>query len=348
MIEYKLSEIVAKFGGVLEGADCLISGIAPTDLASTEQITFITDDKYKNDLEICNAAAVILSNKHAQSTKLPKIITDNPYLYFSFVSNLFNPAKLLPRGIKDTAKIDESTEIGPDAAISDYVVIGRNSKLGARCQVYSGVVIGDNVLIGQNVLIYPNVTIYDNVKLGDDCVIHAGTVIGSDGFGYAPDSKKHYNKIPQIGGVIIGNKVEIGANTTIDCGTLAPTIIEDGVIIDNLVQIAHNVKIGAHSAVAANVGISGSTIVGKHCTLAGGVGLTGHIELCDHTVIGGATNIGKSISKPDLYMGVYPASSYKDWAKSAVHVKNLSVMQQRIKDLEEKLHKLLEGNSAND
>ena len=320
-MQYKLSDIVAKFGGRLEGNDCIVSGIASTNLATLSQITFITDDKYKNDLHDCNAAAIILNEKHASSTNLPKIITDNPYLYFSFVSNLFNPAKQLPIDIKDTARIDKTSTIGDNSAISDYVVIGKNTKLGRNCQIYSNVVLGDNVVIGDNAKIYPNVTIYDNVTIGNDTTIHAGTVIGSDGFGYAPDAKKHYNKIPQIGGVIIGNKVEIGANTTIDCGAMEPTIIEDGVIIDNLVQIAHNVKIGAHSAIAANVGIAGSTKIGRHCTLAGGVGLTGHIELCDHTVIGGATNIGRSITTPDLYMGVYPAMPYKEYAKTAVQLK---------------------------
>lgn len=342
MQEYKLSDIVAKFGGVLLGNDCVISGIASTNLATSKQITFVTDDKYKNSLQNCNAAAIILHEKYSANTNIPKIVTDNPYLYFSLVSQLFNPPKQLPLGIKNSARIDQTAIIGDNCAISEYVIIGKNTKLGMNCQIYPHVVIGENVTLGNNVKIYPNVTIYDNVTIGNDTTLHAGSVIGSDGFGYAPDAKKHYNKIPQIGGVIIGNKVEIGANTAIDCGTMEPTIIEDGVIIDNLVQIAHNVKLGAHSAVAANVGVSGSTKIGKYCTLAGGVGITGHIEICDYTVIGGATNVGKSITKPDLYMGIYPAMPYKEWAKTAVNVKNLSTLQQRIKDLEEKIALIVE------
>lgn len=343
MQNYKLSDIVAKFGGRLDGNDCIVSGIASTDIATNSQITFITDDKYKHTLEGCMASAIILSDKHATYTDLPKIITENPYLYFSQVSNLFNPAKILVTEIKHTAIIDKSATIADNAAISDYVVIGKNTKIGKNCQIYSNVVIGDNVIIGDNIKLYPHVTIYDNVTIGNNCTIHSNSVIGSDGFGYAPDAKKEYHKIPQIGGVVIGNKVEIGANTTIDCGAMGPTIIEDGVIIDNLVQIAHNVKIGAHTAIAANVGIAGSTKIGKYCTLAGGVGITGHIEICDYAVVGGASNIGKSITKPDLYFGVYPAAPYKEWAKTAVNLKNLNQMLQRIKNLEEKIAKLTES-----
>jgi UDP-3-O-[3-hydroxymyristoyl] glucosamine N-acyltransferase len=348
MQQYKLSEIVAKFGGKIVGNDVVITDISTLNTANSNQITFITDDKYKNELPNCKASAIIISEKHADKINISKIITDNPYLYFSLVSNLFNPAKVLAVGVKSSVVIGSNTIIPESSAISDNVVIGQNTTIGQNIQIYANVVIGDNVTIGDNVKLYPNITIYDNVKIGNNTTIHAGTVVGSDGFGYAPDKNKHWNKIPQIGGVVIGNKVEIGANTTIDSGAMEPTVIEDGVIIDNLVQVAHNVKIGAHSAIAACVGIAGSTKIGKYCTLAGGAGLTGHIDICDHTVIGGATNIGKSITKPDLYFGVYPATTYKDWAKSAVGLKNITTMQQRIRDLEDKITKLIERDVTND
>lgn len=347
MQQYKLSELVERFGGYLVGEDRYICGISSTDIATNEQITFLTDDKYKVHLQECRAGAIILAEKNMSLTSISKIITDNPYLYFSQVSTLFYPAKTLEIGVRKTAVIDPSTTIGSDAAILDNVVIGKNCCIGNNCQIYPNVVIGDNVVIGNNVKIYPNVTIYAKVKIGDSCTFHSGCVIGSDGFGYAKDNRKEYHKIPQVGGVIIGNKVEIGANTTIDCGAIEPTIIADGVIIDNLVQVGHNVKIGKHSAIAANVGIAGSTTIGNYCTLAGGAGINGHIDICDHAVVGGSSNILKSITKPDLYFGIYPAMPYKEWATSAVNLKNLSKLQQKVKDLE-MIIKNLQERSTND
>lgn len=340
-MQYRLSELVAKFGGVLDGEDIVVSGIAPTNLAASGQITFITDAKYKKDLLNCQASAIILNSDNKDSTSLPKIISDNPYLYFSYVSNLFHPAKRLPQGVKASVKFGDNVVFGEGCSVADNVVIGNNVTLGKNSQIYPNVVLSDDVTLGDNVILYANVTIYSNVKIGHDSIIHSGVVLGADGFGYASDNNKHWHKIPQVGGVIIGNKVEIGANTTIDSGALEPTIIEDGVIIDNLVQIAHNVRIGAHSAIAGCVGIAGSTKVGKHCTLGGGSGLNGHIELCDYTVIGGATNMGRSTTTPGLYFGVYPATSYKEWAKSVVYLKNMGQMQQKIKELETKIEELV-------
>ncbi len=346
-MEIKLSELINKFGGSLVGKDLIVSGVAPTNLASQGQITFLTESKYKKDL--CNtlASAIIIAEKDAEDVTISKIITDNPYWYFSKVSQLFNPRRLVKLGIKPTVICDDDVQIGDSPAIADYVVIGKNSKVGKNSQIHPHVVIGENVAIGDNITIYPNVTIYDNVTIGDNCVLHSGVVVGSDGFGNAPDNKKQWSRIPQIGGVVIGNCVEIGANTTIDCGTFTPTIIHDGVVIDNLVQIAHNVEIGAYSGVAACVGIAGSAKIGKHCQLAGGCGITGHVEIADYTVIGGATGISKSITKPDLYMGAYPFSAYKDYAKNAVHLKNLHGMHLRIKELEHKTAHITGENDDN-
>ncbi|MFN7095149.1 MAG: UDP-3-O-(3-hydroxymyristoyl)glucosamine N-acyltransferase, partial [Burkholderiales bacterium] len=345
-MNYLLSEIVTKLGGQVVGEDILISGIAPTNLASPGWITFIADKKYKKDLASCRASAIILSEADATelaatSLAMSKIICDNPYLYFSQVSRLFHPKKQLPLGIKATAILGDKTIMGNDCTVLDYVVIGSNSKIGNRCQIYPHVVIGDNVTIGDDVVIHANVTIYDNVTIGNQCEFHSGVIIGADGFGYAPDKHKHWHKIPQVGGVIIGDKVEVGANTTIDCGALGPTIIEDGVIIDNLVQIAHNVKIGAHTAIAATAAIAGSSTIGKFCTLAGGCAISGHVEICDHSVIGGMTGISKSITKPDLYMGAYPFSTYKDYAKNAVQLRKLSEMAQKLKSLEQQVKQLM-------
>jgi UDP-3-O-[3-hydroxymyristoyl] glucosamine N-acyltransferase len=343
--EYRLSEIVAALGGKLDGPDVLVSAIAQTDKAKAGELTFLTDKKYIKTLPNCQASAIIISDKDANTLNLsiPKIISDNPYLYYSRVVDLFHPKPRMSVGIKDTVKISKNTSIGKNAAIGDYVVIGENSHIGDNCQIHSGVVIGDNVFIGNDAIIYPKVVIYSAVKIGNNCSLQSGCIIGSDGFGYAPDANRHWHKIPQVGGVVIGNDVEVGANTTIDSGALGPTIIEDGVKIDNLVQIAHNVKLGAHTAIAAQAGIAGGTTIGKYCQIAGAAGITGHVTIADYTVIGGASNVSKDITVADIYSSGIPAFQYKEWAKIMVYMRNWSDTQDRIKKLEHGLSACLEN-----
>jgi UDP-3-O-[3-hydroxymyristoyl] glucosamine N-acyltransferase len=341
MREYKLSELVARFGGELIGDDIMVSGVAPTNLAKLGQLTFLADAKYKKDLLTTTASAVVLLAKDAENvTNLPQVINNNPYWFFSKVSQLFNPRRLLKNGIMASVVMGEMVDVGENPSIADYVVVGDNVVIGNNCQIHSHVVLGNNIKIGENVTIYPNVTIYDNITIGDNCVLHSGAVIGADGFGNAQGNDKSFTRIPQIGGVIIGNDVDIGANTTVDCGTFSPTIIEDGVKIDNLVQIAHNVVIGAYTGIAACVGIAGSTQIGKYCQLGGGCLITGHIKIADHTVIGAATGVSKSVTKPDLYFSAYPFSTLKEWARNAVHVKNLHSMYQRLRELEKKFENI--------
>lgn len=339
-MEFKLSELIAKFGGKLVGNDVTISKIAPTNLAKNGHITFLSDSKFKKAINECAASAIIIKEKDGTDIDIPKIITDNPYFYFSQVSNLFNPRRKIISGIAKSAYIDESSSVGINAAISHNVVIGANVKIGANSQIFPNVVIGDNIIIGDNITIYPNATIYDGVTIGDNCVLHSGSVIGSDGFGNAKDAKLQYHRIPQIGGVIIGNNVEIGANTTIDCGTFEPTIIEDGARIDNLVQIAHNVKVGAHTGIAATAGVAGTTKIGKYCMIAGNVGIADHVEICDHTVIGGGSNVGKNITKPGLYSSGMVAMDYKEWAKTFIHIRNLDKTVTKVKDMQNRLNEL--------
>ncbi len=342
-MKYKLSEIVAKLGGYVDGEDITVSGISSIDKAKVGYITYLTDEKYIKYLDKCEASAIIINKRILDKIdkKISKIICDDSNIYFINVIRLFYPEKRLNVGVKNTALIDKSCIIGNNAAIEDNIIIGINTKIGDNCQIYPNVFIGDNVVIGDDVVIYPNVVIHDNVTIGNSCTFQSGCVIGSEGFGNVQDSKKKWHKKPQIGGVLIGNNVNVGANSTIDCGSMDLTIIEDGVIIDNLVQIAHNVKVGAYTAIAACVGIAGSTKIGKFCQLAGGCGITGHIEIADYTIIGGLTGIGKSIKEPGLYMGAYPFANYKDYAKNAIHIKQLHDMYGRLKFLESKISKLL-------
>ncbi|MEN9945947.1 MAG: UDP-3-O-(3-hydroxymyristoyl)glucosamine N-acyltransferase [Pseudomonadota bacterium] len=346
-MQYKLSELITRFGGQLIGEDVLVNAIAPTDLATAGQITFLSDSKYKKALSNCQASAIILRQEDASNLTIPHIITDNPYYYFSQVSNLFNPRRKLANKIASSAIIEPTTQLGINPAISHHVVIGDNCLIGDNCQIFAGVVIGENVKLGDNIIIYPNVTIYDNVTIGDDCVLHSGCVIGSDGFGNAQDAKRNYHRIPQIGGVIIGNRVEIGANTTVDCGTFTPTIIKDGARIDNLVQIAHNVEIGSNTGIAAHVGIAGNSKIGNYCMLGGNAGIADHVEICDFTVIGASTNVGKNITKPALYSCAMTGIEYRDWAKIFVSLKNIEKTNQNIRELKTKFAEL-EGQINHD
>lgn len=337
---YKLSQLIDLFGGKLEGADIEVHDIAPTNLANETQITFLSDSKYKKYLLDCKAAAIIISEADASDINIPKIITPNPYYYFSQVSNLFHPRRKIAFGIAKSAFISDSAKLGSNPAIAHNVVIGDNVIIGNNCQIFANTVIGNDVVIGDNVTIYPNVTIYDKVSIGNDCVFHSGCAIGSDGFGNAKDEKHQYHRIPQIGGVKIGNRVEIGSNTTIDCGTFEPTIIEDGVRIDNLVQIAHNVKIGAHTGIASQVGIAGNSKIGRHCMLAGNAGIADHVSICDFTVIGASSNVGKDITKPALYSNGMTAMEYRDWAKIFVHIRNLDKLNTKVRDLQANFDKI--------
>ena len=340
MPTYKLSELVARFGGVLHGTDITVNGIAPTDLANSQQITFLTDNKYKKNLAACQAGAIIIREDAGADITSPKIIVSDPYYYFSLVSSLFNPRRQQPSGIAQSASIDPSTSIGANPAIGANVVIGKNCQIGANCHIFPNVVIGEMVILGENVTIYPNSTIYDQVTIGNDCVFHSGCAIGSDGFGNAKDNQRRYVRIPQIGGVIIGNDVEIGANSTIDCGTFEPTIIHDGVRIDNLVQIAHNVVLGAHTGIAACTGIAGNTKIGQHVLIGGGAGITGHIAISDNVVIGAMSGVSKSITKPGLYSSTLVVEEYKEWAKTVVHLRNLDSLNKKVKELQQKLASL--------
>lgn len=343
--QYRLSEIVQKLGGELIGEDIIISGIsAIQDLkAKSSDITFVASSKYLKAIENCQCGAIVISPENAGFVNKSKIITTNPYLYYSKLTQLFYPLKRLKIGIKNTVVVGKSTEILEGAAISDYVVIGENCKIGKNVQIHSNVNIGDNVVIGDNVIIYSNCSIYYDVRIGNNCTLHSGSVIGSDGFGFAQDEKKHWSKIIQSGGVSIGNNVEIGANTAIDRGAIDDTIIEDGVIIDNLVQIAHNVKIGAYTAIAGCVGIAGGTKIGKYCQIGGASGIIGHIEITDYTVIGACTSIMKTIKTPNFYQGAYPSSTHKEWLKNAIYVRKLGQMHDKIKELERKIAKIIGG-----
>ncbi|KXI27502.1 UDP-3-O-(3-hydroxymyristoyl)glucosamine N-acyltransferase [Paraglaciecola hydrolytica] len=311
----------------------MISSIATLAKAGNGQISFLANSKYRNQLADTLAQVVILSSDELAHCKRSALVMANPYVGFAKVAQLLDSTPDAAHSISERATIasdvvlGNKVKIGPNAVIESGVQLGDNVQIGAGCFV------GQNTKIGANTKLWANVTIYHNVVIGQDCLFQANTVIGSDGFGYA-NEKGRWIKIPQLGRVIIGNKVEIGASTTIDRGALDDTILADGVIIDNQCQIAHNVVIGENTAIAGCTVIAGSTTVGRNCSIAGLVGINGHIDICDGVLITGMSMITKNITEAGVYSSGMPAQSNREWRKNTVALRNIDNLNQRIKTLE--------------
>lgn len=337
---FRLADIAARFGGqALGDADTKIHQIATLENAQAGHLAFLASSKYRARLAATRASAVIVGMADAESTQLPRIICDNPYLYFAKVSAFLNPPPPVVPGKHSSAVIGENTQIDQTAHIAAHVVIGENVRIGAGSVIMAGCNIGAGTVIGEHSRLYPNVVVYHNCVLGSRLIAHSGVVIGADGFGMAMD-EDHWLKIPQIGRVIIGDDVEIGANTTIDRGALDDTVIEDGVKLDNQIQVAHNVRIGAHTAIAGCVGIAGSTTIGRYCRIGGSAGILGHLNIADHVEISSFTLVGKSIPKRGSYTGIFPFSSNDEWRKNASHIRHLDSLADKIKMLQQKFEEL--------
>ena len=334
---HRLSDIAARFGGrVLGDAGTTVSQVATLDTAQAGHLTFLASSKYRAQLAATHAGAIIVGLADAEATSLPRIVCDNPYAYFARVSTFLNPAPQTLPGIYPGAVIGEGAHIDPTAHIGPNVVVGAGAKIGARCVIMAGCSIGAATTLGEDALLYPHVVVYHDCILGNKLIAHSGAVIGADGFGFAPEEGR-WLKIPQIGRVVVGDDVEIGANTTIDRGALGDTMIEDGVKLDNQIQVAHNVRIGAHTAIAGCVGIAGSTTIGRHCRIGGSAGILGHLQIADHVEISSFTLIGKSIHEPGSYTGIFPFSGNEEWRKNAVHLRHLNNLAKRIKQLEQEV-----------
>lgn len=337
---YRLADIVERFGGqVIGDAGTLVRQIGTLEKASAGEIAFLANAKYHKQLEGSKASAVILSRSDADATDLPRIVCDNPYSYFARLSAFLNPLPACVPGIHPSAIIGKETHISPHAHIGSQVTVGDGAVIGAGTVVMSGCVIGENATLGENTRLYPRVTVYHECVIGNHVIVHSGAVIGADGFGIAMDEGR-WLKIPQIGRVIVGDHVEIGANTTIDRGALDDTVIEEGVKMDNQIQIAHNVHIGAHTAIAGCVGIAGSATIGKYCRIGGSAGILGHLQIADHVEIAAFTLIGKTITEPGSYVGIFPFSKNDEWRNNAVHLRHLNELVKRVKALEKEIESL--------
>jgi len=335
-----LAALVARFGGELVGDGAqVVRQVAPLGRATPDEIGFVSQSKYLDQLASTRAGAVILPADARDATERPRILTANPYLYFARVSALLNPPPRPPAGVHPAATVAADADIAADASIGPGAVIGTGAAVGPRSVIGPNCSVGDGARIGADCLLHANVTVYHRCEVGDRVILHAGCVIGADGFGFAPDGER-WEKIPQIGRVLIGDDVEVGACTTIDRGALEDTVIGEGVKLDNLIQVAHNVQIGAHTAIAACTGIAGSAKIGRHCTIGGAAMIFGHIEIADNTRISTNTLITKSLPKAGTYTSALPFSEHEVWQKNAVHMRNLDKLVKRVKALEQKLGEL--------
>jgi UDP-3-O-[3-hydroxymyristoyl] glucosamine N-acyltransferase len=335
----------------LTGARCigdprtLISGLGSLANAAPGQISHLSASGYRGLLDASNASAVILRAADAHRWKGNALVVDEPYLAFARISQLFARVPDLSEGVDPSARVAASAQIHPTAAVGPGTCIGERVDIAAHVRVYANCVIGDDCVVHAGTLLMPSVVLYSNVELGERCVVHSGAVIGADGFGFTPDDSGHLQPIAQLGGVRIGADVSVGAASTIDRGAIDDTVVEDGVKIDNQVQVGHNCHIGAHTVICGCVGIAGSVSIGKHCIIAGacGIGGAGPIEIADRVVLTAATNVLTSISEPGTYSGGTVHSETRSWKRNALRFTRLDQLGKRVSALERNWGKATKG-----
>lgn len=331
---FTLADLAQRIGAELVGdPQHKISALATLQSATAADISFIANPAYRKYLAATQAGAVIVHPDLANEVSGNKLIVANPYLSYANLTKLFASSLTSSTGIHASAVIGTGCVLGKNISISANAVIADGVTVGDNVSVGAGSYVGKDSCIGAGTKLYANVTIYHGIAIGRDCIFHSGCVIGADGFGYAP-TDQGWVKIHQLGGVIIGNRVEVGANTTIDRGALDNTFLDDGVIVDNLVQIGHNVQLGKNTAIAAHTAIAGSTIIGANCTIAGAVAIAGHLTLADKVHITGMSMVSSSIAEPGSYSSGVPLAPTKDWRKNAARFRQLNALAERLIKLE--------------
>ncbi|NOZ53473.1 MAG: UDP-3-O-(3-hydroxymyristoyl)glucosamine N-acyltransferase [Gammaproteobacteria bacterium] len=335
---YTLGELAKRVDAELVGdANCVIERLATLKNAGAGDIAFFSNPRYRKYLNTTAASAVIISVNERKVLNTNGLVVQNPYVVYARIAGLLHPNVVTEQGIHHSSIIDGSSQVDPTAYVGPNCVIGAGAVIGANSYIGSASIIGKNVCIGEQAYFFGNVTVCSDVVIGDRVILHPGVVIGADGFGLAQEEEEgRWLKIPQLGAVRIGNDVEIGANTTVDRGAIEDTVIDDGVKLDNLIQVAHNVCIGAHTVIAALTGVAGSVKIGKHCTIAGQVGFVGHIEIVDNVVITGKSLITRSITKAGTYSSGMPMMEHKQWRRNSVRYKQLDEIARRLKTLEDK------------
>lgn len=348
-IQVTLGQLAERLGATLRGsADKVITGLATLQEAGPGQLSFLANPQYRKYLDGCQASAVLLTASDADGYDGDALIVPNPYLAYAQLSHLFDRKPQAAAGVHPTALVAADAQVDASACIGAYAVVESGAQIGRGVTVGAHCVIGARSQIGDGGWLAPRVTLYHDVRIGRRVVIQSGAVIGGEGFGFASE-KGVWQKIAQIGGVVIGDDVEIGANTTIDRGALADTRIGNGVKLDNQIMIAHNVQIGDNTAMAGCVGISGSTKIGSNCMIAGGVGMVGHIEVCDGVFVTGMTMVTRSITEPGAYSSGTAMQPAGEWKKSAARIRKLDEMARRLQQLEKQLAAVTSsGNASSD
>ena len=331
---FTLGELAQRFDLQLAGdAQHPVSGLATLAGAGPEQVSFLANKKYADQLATTRAAAVIIHPDLVEQCPVATLATADPYLAFARMTAVFDRSPAGSAGIHPTACVSGLAQVAATASVAASAVIEAGAVIGEGVSIGANSYVGENSRVGANSRINPGVVIYHDVQLGEGCVVHSQAVLGADGFGFAP-SENGWVKIHQLGGVRIGCHVEIGACTTIDRGALEHTVVEDGVIIDNQVHVGHNSRIGKNTAIAGCTGIAGSTIIGANCTIAGGVGFVGHIEICDGVHVTGMTMVTRSIKEPGVYSSGVPMATNRDWRRNAVRFSQLESIHKRLVALE--------------
>lgn len=333
-----LGELVNRFGGRLRGdAAVRVRRVASLATAAEGDISFLISPSFRKYLEGTRATAVILPARFADACPVNAWIADDPHLTYARVASLLHPEPVPPPGVHPSVLLGTGVVLDPGVAIGPHVAVGARVRIGSDVVIGPGCAIGDDVTIGAGTRLAPNVTIQHDVRIGERVRVHSGAVIGGDGFGFVNDGGV-WVRVPQLGRVIIGNDVEVGANTTIDRGALGDTVIGDGVKLDNQVQIAHNVRIGEHTAIAGCTGIAGSTTIGRRCAIGGGVGISGHLDIADDVHITGTTFVSQSIPRKGVYSSGTPFEPVAAWRRNFIRMRQLDDMARRLQRLEQAMH----------
>lgn len=334
-----LGDLAQRFDCKLLGDPAIeVDRVATLGHADSRSVSFLANPAYRSQLANTGAAAVILGEDAAADCPVAALVTSNPYATYAKVATVLYPETAQAPGVHPTAIIAASSPVAESACIGAYVVIGENCRIGDGAVIGAGSVIGDECQVGDQSRLMANVTLVRRVSLGQRCVVYSGAVLGAPGFGFARDTDGWIH-VPQIGHVRIGDDVEIGANTTIDCGAIEDTVIENGVKLDNQIQIGHNARIGEHTVMAAMVALAGSATVGKRCMFGGKSGMVGHVSICDDVVVQGKTMISKSITKPGVYSGSFPGDEVGRWRRYVARFRQLDKLFDRVSALEGKAKK---------
>jgi UDP-3-O-[3-hydroxymyristoyl] glucosamine N-acyltransferase len=325
--EFSLGDLAVRFGLGLRGEPNLrVSRVATLSRAEAGSLSFLANPHYRKQMESTHATAVVVGPEHAAACPVAALIDPNPYLAYARIADLLHPRTAPAAGIHSTAVVSAGAKVAPSASVGPLAVIEDGADIGERVVVGPGCVVQRGAVIGADSWLVSRVSLYPGVRIGRRCLLHAGAVLGADGFGFASDAGS-WVKVPQLGGVQVGDDVEIGANTTIDRGAIEDTVVEHGVKLDNQIQVGHNVSIGAHTAVAGCVGISGSTTIGRRCMIGGGVGIAGHLTIADDVVVTGCSLVSASIRQAGSYSSGMPTVETRLWRRMVAHLRRLDTKE---------------------